>query len=314
MKESAGNERRSGAEGGGEGGGRPAPLSPEDTRERLLRVGRELMARNGFDGTSIRALTEAADANLGAVTYHFKSKEGLYHAVLQDVLGPLRDQVQLLKEMPFSPLQKLEYFIRGMFQHLRENPDMPRFMVQEIVLGENPAPSLMETVRLVAPVLTGIIQEGQAVGTIRKGDPVLMALSTISQPIYLSIMPPVLARAQEGRVGIPQPRGLPEEHAVEFVIRGLEAREPAEVGGGVGGSWTAWREGHDEGEEDWSREGRSRVEEDRSREDGPEGEDERRNAGQGEGGGGRRNDGLRGPGYGRRGGEQREEHKEEDAE
>ena len=222
----------------------------EDTRQRLLRVGRELLARNGFDGTSVRALTEAAGVNLGAVTYHFQSKEGLYHAVLEDVLGPLREQIQLLKEMHLSPLHKLEYFIRGMFQHLRENPDMPRFMVQEIVLGEDPAAPLMETVRTVAPVLTGIIQEGQAVGTIRRGDPVLMALSTISQPIYLSIMPPVLARAHEVGGGIPQPGVSPEDHAVEFVLRGLEAREEDGGGQGGGGRWNEWRAGHDVGEQE----------------------------------------------------------------
>lgn len=209
----------------------------EDTRERLIRVGRRLMARNGFDGTSIRSLTEEAGANLGAVTYHFQSKRGLYEAILEDVMGPVREQADLLKEMPFSPLQKLEYFVRGMFQHLRENPDMPRFMVQEIVLGEDPAPQLLETVRTVAPALTGIIQEGQAVGTIRPGDPVLMALSAISQPIYLSIMPPILARPELARRGVPQPRIPPEDHAVEFVLRGLEAREEETRGDRGGNRW-----------------------------------------------------------------------------
>ena len=86
----------------------------------------------------------------------------------------------------------------------------------------------MEAIRVIAPVLTGIIQEGQAVGTVRKGDPVLMALSTVSQPIYLSIMPPVLGRPELRGAGVPQPRGPVEDHAVEFILRGLEAREEEE--------------------------------------------------------------------------------------
>ncbi|MGW8266330.1 MAG: TetR family transcriptional regulator [Longimicrobiales bacterium] len=196
-----------------------------DTRQRLLQAARKILAEKGFDGTSVRAVTEAAGANLGAVTYHFESKEKLYHAVLEEVLGPMREQAQLLKGLPFSPLQRLEFFIRGMFQHLSENPDMPRFMVQEIVLGSEPAPPILETVRVVAPVLVGIIQEGQHVGTVREGDPVLMALSALSQPIYLSIMPPVLGREDLKTAGVPQPRTLPEDHAVEFVLRGLEARQ-----------------------------------------------------------------------------------------
>ncbi|MFH1764625.1 MAG: TetR/AcrR family transcriptional regulator [Gemmatimonadota bacterium] len=197
----------------------------KDTRQRLIDAGRKLIATRGFEGTSVRALTEEAGANLGAVTYHFGSKEKLYQAVLEEVVAPFRQQVQMLRDMPLPALQRVEYFIRGMFQHLRENRDMPRFMVQEIVLGDHPAPQIIESIKVVAPVLIGIIQEGQVAGTIRKGDPVLMALSTLSQPIYLSIMPPVLANEELRKAGVPQPRVSPEDHAVEFVLRSLEARE-----------------------------------------------------------------------------------------
>jgi TetR/AcrR family transcriptional regulator len=197
----------------------------QDTRQRLIHAARKLMAAGGFDGTSIRALTEEAGANLGAVTYHFGSKEGLYNAVLDEVVAPFREQVRLLRDMPMSPLSRLEYFIRGMFEHLRENPDMPRFMVQEIVLGDEPSPHIMETIKTVAPILVGIIQEGQAVGAIRKGDATLMALSTLSQPIYLTIMPPVLASDALKSAGVPQPRMSPEDHAVEFVMKSLTCLE-----------------------------------------------------------------------------------------
>jgi TetR/AcrR family transcriptional regulator len=197
----------------------------QDTRQRLIHAARKLMAAGGFDGTSIRALTEEAGANLGAVTYHFGSKEGLYNAVLDEVVAPFREQVRILRDMPMSPLSRLEYLIRGMFEHLRENPDMPRFMVQEIVLGDEPSPHIMETIKTVAPILVGIIQEGQAVGAIRKGDATLMALSTLSQPIYLTIMPPVLASDALKSAGVPQPRMSPEDHAVEFVMKSLTCLE-----------------------------------------------------------------------------------------
>lgn len=208
--------QRTGSAGGGAG---------TDTRDRLIRAGRKLISRKGFEGASVRALTEEAGANLGAVTYHFESKEKLYQAILEDVLGPIREHLEMLKSMPFSAPQRLEFFMRGMFQHLQENPDMPRLMVQEIVLGEDPSPQILETVRVVVSVLTGIIQEGQAVGTIRQGDSVLMALSTLSQPIYLSIMPPILANEEMKKAGVPQPRISPEDHAVDFVMNSLLAQE-----------------------------------------------------------------------------------------
>lgn len=47
----------------------------------LLDVGEKLIAEHGLAGLSIRAVTKAANANLGAVTYHFGSKEKLIEEI-----------------------------------------------------------------------------------------------------------------------------------------------------------------------------------------------------------------------------------------
>jgi AcrR family transcriptional regulator len=48
-----------------------------------------LIARQGYHNTSLREITEKADANLASVNYHFGSKERLVHAVLERRLVPL---------------------------------------------------------------------------------------------------------------------------------------------------------------------------------------------------------------------------------
>jgi len=195
-----------------------------DTTRRLLDAGRELFAEHGLKGTSVRALTAAAGANLGAVTYHFQSKDALYIRVLEEVLRPIRDRVESLMDLPDPAPRRLELFVRGFFQHLRDNPDTPRFFVQEVVLGKEPAPPILDTVRAVVTTLTAIVREGQEEGSIREGDPVLMALSTLSQPIYLTVMTGVLNRGELWVGGFPQPRSSAEDHAVEFVLGSLLAR------------------------------------------------------------------------------------------
>src|SRR5262245_59422690 len=52
------------------------------TRERILDAAEHLFADRGFDGTSIRAIVDAAKVNLAAIHYHFQSKETLLEAVL----------------------------------------------------------------------------------------------------------------------------------------------------------------------------------------------------------------------------------------
>ena len=61
------------------------------TAESLLDVGQRLFAERGYDASSVRDITGSAGANVGAVTYHFGSKEALYQAVLERALAPLRE-------------------------------------------------------------------------------------------------------------------------------------------------------------------------------------------------------------------------------
>jgi AcrR family transcriptional regulator len=72
-------------------------MTTTDTRQRLLDAAERLFAENGLDGTSLRAITTEADANLAAVNYHFQSKEGLITAVFERRIGPLnRERGRLL--------------------------------------------------------------------------------------------------------------------------------------------------------------------------------------------------------------------------
>ncbi len=201
----------------------PSPARPESdpsaTAERLLEAGRRLFAARGFEGTSVRALTTEAGANLGAITYHFESKEALYHAVLERVFGPLREGIQRLAQAPLPAPTRLELFVRVMFHYQKDRHDLPRFMAQEIVLGENPSPQVLETVRTVVGSLAGIMKDGQEEGTLVPGDPVLMALTLLSQPIYLSLMPRFLKRKDLWDADLPQPGESAEGHVLAFLRR-----------------------------------------------------------------------------------------------
>jgi AcrR family transcriptional regulator len=60
-----------------------------ETRERLLDVAERLFARHGLDAVSVRDITKAAGANLGAINYHFGTKRKLIVAVFDRRVTPL---------------------------------------------------------------------------------------------------------------------------------------------------------------------------------------------------------------------------------
>jgi len=62
------------------------------TRTRLLDVAETMFAANGFASTSVREITDAAGTNLGAINYHFQSKENLYAEVFRRRIARVHEQ------------------------------------------------------------------------------------------------------------------------------------------------------------------------------------------------------------------------------
>lgn len=65
----------------------------EDTRMRILRSALEVFANEGYEGASTRTLARKAGVNLPAIQYYFGSKEGLYHAVIEQIAGAMEARV-----------------------------------------------------------------------------------------------------------------------------------------------------------------------------------------------------------------------------
>src|SRR5437660_10291994 len=56
-------------------------------REAILAAAEELFATNGFNAVSVRDIAQAARANPGSVTYHFKAKDGLLLEIYRRTCG-----------------------------------------------------------------------------------------------------------------------------------------------------------------------------------------------------------------------------------
>lgn len=61
------------------------------TTERIMDAAERLFADHGFEGTSIRDIVDAAQVNLAAIHYHFRSKDALLEAVLTRRISIVND-------------------------------------------------------------------------------------------------------------------------------------------------------------------------------------------------------------------------------
>src|SRR5207237_8668441 len=64
------------------------------TRTRLMDAALDLLAERGEDGVSLRELTDAAHANVAAVSYHFGSLKSLCNAAVEYALERYLDAQQ----------------------------------------------------------------------------------------------------------------------------------------------------------------------------------------------------------------------------
>jgi hypothetical protein len=62
---------------------------------------------------------------------------------------------------------------------------------------------------------------------VRQGHPTLTALSIVSQPVYLSLIAPLIRTIGGIDFSDPQTRARTVEHVTDFVSRGLEPRREA---------------------------------------------------------------------------------------
>ena len=60
-----------------------------DTKVRILDAAEKLFGMNGFEGTSLRDITSAADVNLAAINYHFQTKDSLIDAIVARRIEPV---------------------------------------------------------------------------------------------------------------------------------------------------------------------------------------------------------------------------------
>jgi len=157
------------------------------TRARLLASASKLFGRKGFRGASVREITAAAAANLGAVTYHFGSKADLYAEVLDRLFDQLATRIEQAASGDAAPTDRMRAVVAAVFGFFVQAPDVPRLIVHLLSLGTAPPEAILRHLRRILVAVEGVVQAGQARGDFRPVEPVLIAFSLMSQSVWFAL-------------------------------------------------------------------------------------------------------------------------------
>jgi AcrR family transcriptional regulator len=105
----------------------------EATRERIVAAALEAFAEKGFHGASTRDIAERAGTNQGLITYHFRSKDELWRAAADRIIGMLskRATEQLSSLASEDPRERAREAIRIYVHFVAAHPELFRLMVDE---------------------------------------------------------------------------------------------------------------------------------------------------------------------------------------
>ncbi|MDO8250973.1 MAG: CerR family C-terminal domain-containing protein [Rhodoferax sp.] len=90
-----------------------------EARQRLLHTALRLFAEKGFAKTSTRAIALAAGANIGAISYYFGDKAGLYRAAFADPLVSPNEDPARFDQPTLSLRQSLHGLLAGFTEPLK---------------------------------------------------------------------------------------------------------------------------------------------------------------------------------------------------
>ncbi|BBB90672.1 MAG TPA: TetR family transcriptional regulator [Methylomusa anaerophila] len=154
-------------------------LTGLDTADRIMEAAIPLFADKGFAGVSVRELLDAANiGNVGALSYYFNGKEGLYTAILKKQFARNLALAASIGSMQDSPVQKLKRAIQAIAAVHQRSPYTLKLIFNEI---NNPTccfEAIKEPIERLQFFLQSIIQEGVSQGYFRPDtDPGCVALA-----------------------------------------------------------------------------------------------------------------------------------------
>lgn len=114
-----------------------------ENRKNILAAAEDSFVKNGFKGTSMQSIADAADLPKANVLYYFKSKQALYLAVLDEIIRRWDESIDDMSEGD-DPAEVLGKYIRAKVDLAIQYPNASKIFALEIIQG---APNLQDHLR-----------------------------------------------------------------------------------------------------------------------------------------------------------------------
>ncbi len=133
-----------------------------ETKQNIFNVAARLFAEKGFNGVSMREISEESNVSKPTIYYYFGSKEGIFRELVNASISEMYDAVDDIAAMQIPVKEKLVLMMKKFFSEAQKNRDFIKFFLTMSI--SSPDASIIEQCKVQAHkrggVLAKMIQEG----------------------------------------------------------------------------------------------------------------------------------------------------------
>lgn len=182
---------------------------PQSTEERILEAAVQEFMTKGYAGARTTAIAEAAGVTHAMLHYYFRTKDKLLDRIIESKIGTLRDIMLASLGDPTIPLfDKIKSAIENHQDFIAANPELPRFMINEVLSRPDRMPKVIERLKhhtpLVVESLQRQIDEYADRGLCRRVDAGMLMLDIVSLNIFPFSARPMVNALLGGMMENPQ--------------------------------------------------------------------------------------------------------------
>jgi AcrR family transcriptional regulator len=166
------------------------------TEEKIKEAARVVFTSKGYAATKVRDIAAEANINLALVNYYFRSKEKLFDLIMAETIQKLFERIKpIINDGSTTVTEKIESIVDHYIDMLIENPDLPLFIVNEIMSGSNKLPLMTDNGRMfLNSYFIKQIRALQAGGKI-KFHPINIMMNMLGMIVFPFLARPLLIKA-----------------------------------------------------------------------------------------------------------------------
>lgn len=198
------------------------------TRERLLEAAERLFFKKGYEGVSVRDLTDMAGTNVASINYHFRGKDNLYREVFRQRLSRMAERklaelsrVTHDKEPP-DLREVFRACVSGFLGDMLSSRDMENFL--NVVSHEMAEPGIATDIlmkEIVTPVHKVLKEAVQKARPDLSGEKVSLCIASLMGQMFHFVRAREIIKRVVGRGYSKEFLNELVEHITDFSLKGM---------------------------------------------------------------------------------------------